>query len=123
MIAKEWISTTEENVSKTNTRMQSQHLEKVRHAEYSTKGFPGEGPISMTLTDKFFQCPTIMGQTWVKAVMNKTRATIIINQMKILRSTSKYKNARKKDGTPRPKESPKYWLLPNYDTGTRIEIK
>ena len=88
----------------------------------SSKGFPGEGPISMTLTDKFFQCPTIMGQTWVKAVMNKTRATIIINQMKILRNTSKYKNARKKDGTPRPRESPKHWLLPNYNTGTRIEI-
>ena len=37
MIAKEWISTTEENVSKTNTRIQSQHLEKVRHAEYKMR--------------------------------------------------------------------------------------
>ena len=63
----------------------------------STKGFPGEGPISMKLTDKFFQCPTIMGKTWVKAVMNKKQATIIINQMKILRSTSKYKNKRDRE--------------------------
>ena len=37
MIVKEWISTTEENVSKTNTRMQAQHLEKVRHAEYKMR--------------------------------------------------------------------------------------
>ena len=43
--------------------------------------------------------------------------------MKILRNTSKYKTARKKDGTPRPRESPKHWLLPNYNTGTRIENK
>jgi hypothetical protein len=163
----------------------------------STKGFPGEGPISMKLTDKFFQCPTIMGEMWVKAVMNKKQANITINQMKILRSTSTYKNKRKKDGTPRPtqsinqmtrkvcqtkdikqimntnirtrktdnkrhtrlqiggliilllltgvvnhlyneqtshssvinstkgcpRESPKYWLLPNYNTGTRTEIR
>jgi hypothetical protein len=50
----------------------------------------------MKLTDKFFQCPTIMGKTWVKAVMNKKQANTTINQMKILRSTPKYKNKRKK---------------------------
>ena len=89
----------------------------------SSKGFLGEGPISMTLTAKFFLCPTIMGKTWVKAVMNKTKATITINQMRILRSTSKFKNAKKKDGNPKPRESLEDRLLPYYNAGTRIEIR
>merc|ERR1711966_91373 len=57
----------------------------------STKRYPGEGPIKMKLTDKFFLCPTIMGKRWTKATMNKKKAETIIKQIQITQTNTKNK--------------------------------
>ena len=40
----------------------------------STKGVLGEGSTKMKLTDKFFQCPTIMGNQLIKAIMEEKKS-------------------------------------------------
>ena len=61
----------------------------------STKGYPGEGPNTMILTNRFFQCPTIMGKHMIKANMNKKKAERIIKQLRILQ-TNIYTNPNAK---------------------------
>merc|ERR1711966_89868 len=56
----------------------------------STKGVLGEGSIKMKLTDKFFQCPTIMGKQLIKAIMNKKKAETIIKQIQITQTNTKH---------------------------------
>ena len=44
-----------------------------------TKGYPGEGPVTMKLFNKLSYCPTIMGRGVVNATMKRKIARQVIH--------------------------------------------